>query len=652
MEGDHVKKRRHQSQIGTETTSFLPPLAIGVALILLNAYWIAFVSGIHHSLNPAYASLFIAPIVNLFFLLLINALLKRIRPQLALGRAQLLLVYQMLVMLCVVSGHNPMDFILGILAHPFWFATFENEYATLFHRYIPSWFTVEDKGALTGFFEGNSTLYTPRHLLAWTGPVLLWSFVTFVLFFILMCFNSIQRLQWSDRERLSYPIAQLPIEMTTARFLSRRLLWLGFSICAVIELLNGLHFLYPFVPSVPLKIPDFGAKIFTTKPWNAIGWLPLFFYPWVIALTFFVPLELSFSVWFFFLFTKFQLIIGSIGGWKSLQGFPYYNQQGIGAWLTLGILILWTSRKHLKTVFTIVFKPSDNGAAAYKNEPFQYRTALLGILVGTTILVIIFQQAGMSVGILLTFLCLYFLMSIAITYARAAVGVPYHEVIWTHPQLMIVSVLGARRTGAANLTLLSFLYPYVRDNVSHPMPSQLEGFKMAERAPVSQKKMAIAMIVALLVAIPASFWAYLHLIYQHGAVRTEGYIIGIGIETFERMLLPWLQQPYATDSTGLSFTAFASLFTLGLMFLRRQFIWFPFHPTGYALGLSAGMVWVWSAICVGWIIKAVLLKFGGLRLYRQAAPFFVGVILGDFLIGTFWSLVGAIFGIPVYRVWY
>ena len=652
MEGDYVKKRRHQSQSGTETTSLLPPLAVGVALIFLNAYWIALVSGIHHSLNPAYASLFIAPIVNLFFLLLINSLLKRIRPQFALSRAQLLLVYQMLVMLCVVSGHNPMDFILGILAHPFWFATFENEYATLFHRYIPPWFTVQDKGALTGFFEGNSTLYTPRHLFAWIGPVLLWSFVTFVLFFILMCFNSIQRLQWSERERLSYPIAQLPIEMTTPRFFSRRLLWLGFGICAAVELLNGFHFLYPFVPGVPLKIPDFGAKIFTTKPWNAIGWLPLFFYPWVIALTFFVPLELSFSVWFFFLFTKFQLIVGSIGGWKSLQGFPYYNQQGIGAWLTLGILILWTSRKHLKAVFTTVLQPSGNRTTPPNNEPFHYRTALLGILVGTAILVIIFQQAGMSVGILLAFLCLYFLMSIAITYARAAVGVPYHEVIWTHPPLMIVSVLGARRTGAANLTLFSFLYPYVRDNVSHPMPSQLEGFKIAERAPVSQRKMAIVMIVALLVAIPASFWAYLHLIYQHGAVRTEGYIIGIGIETFERMLLPWLQQPHATDSTGLSFTALASLFTLGLMFLRRQFIWFPFHPTGYALGLSAGMVWVWSAICMGWIIKAILLKFGGLRIYRKAAPFFVGVILGDFLIGTFWSLVGAIFGIPVYRVWY
>ena len=647
-----MSQKRHQPQIGLETTSLLLPLTIGVLLIPLNAYWIALVSGIHHSLNPAYASLFIAPIVNLFFGVLINTWLKRIRPQLALNRAQLLLVYQMLVMLCLVSGHNPMDFILGILAHPFWFATFENEYATLFHRHIPSWLTVHDKGALMGFFEGNSTLYTARHLLAWIGPVMLWSFVTFVLFFILMCFNSIQRLQWSERERLSYPIAQLPIEMTTPRFFSRRLLWLGIGICAAIEILNGFHFLYPFVPGVPLKIPDFGARIFTAKPWSAIGWLPLFFYPWVIGLTFFVPLELSFSVWFFFLFTKFQLILGSIGGWKSLPGFPYYNQQGIGAWLTLGILIIWISRKHLKTVFTLALKPSGDSTTTFKNEPFQYRTALLGILIGVAILVFIFQQAGMSVGILLAFLLLYFLMSIAITYARAAVGVPYHEVIYTHPQLMLVSVLGVRRIGAANLTLFSFLYPYVRDNVSHPMPSQLEGFKIAERAPVSQKKMAVAMIVALLVATPVSFWAYLHLIYQHGAVQTEGYIIGIGIETFERLLLPWLQQPHTPDSTGLSFTAFASLFTLGLMFLRRQFIWFPFHPAGYALGLSAGMVWVWSAVCVGWFIKAVLLKFGGLRIYRQAAPFFVGLILGDYLTGTFWSLVGAVFEIPVYRVWY
>ena len=128
---------------------------------------------------------------------------------------------------------------------------------------------------------------------------------------------------------------------------------------------------------------------------------------------------------------------------------------------------------------------------ASTNEPFQYRTAILGILIGTAILVLIFQQAGMSVGILLAFLCLYVLMSIAITYARAAVGVPYHEVIWTHPQLMFVSVLGVRRIGASNLTLLSFFIPVCSRQRFAPDAEpvrRVQNCKYYARARLSQKK--------------------------------------------------------------------------------------------------------------------------------------------------------------------
>ncbi|MCH8292075.1 hypothetical protein IH992_13355 [Candidatus Poribacteria bacterium] len=625
-------------------------LTLGLILIPINAYWIALVSGLYHSLNPAYASLFIAPVVNLFLLVLLRLLLKRTFPRFAPRRPEMLLIYQMLVMLCLVAGHNPMDFLLGTLVHPFWFATPENEYTTLFHQYIPQWLTIQDKAALSGFFEGESTLYTVEHLSAWAGPVLLWSCITFVLFFILICINSIQRLQWTEGEKLSYPIAQLPIEMSAPGFLRHKLLWVGFAVAGLIEIFNGIHFLYPVVPGVPLKIPNFGATIFTTKPWSAIGWLPLFFYPWVIALTFFVPLDLSFSVWFFFLFTKAQLILGSIGGWKSLPEFPYYNHQGLGTWLTLGILVLWSSKNHLKRVFSTVLNKSDS--IDDSQEPLKYRTGVLGIFIGTAFLVILFQQAGMSIGIVLAFFALYFIMAIAITHARATVGLPYHEIIWTHPQLMLVSTLGTRRIGGANLTLMSFLYPYVRDNVSHPMPSQLEGFKISQRARIEHRQMVIAMMVGLFFSLLASFWSYLHVMYQHGAIQSEGYILGFGRENFGGLLLPWLQHPRDVDGTGLSFTALAAVFTIFLMFMRRLFIWWPFHPAGYALGLSSGTVWIWSAVLIGWGIKAIVLKFGGVSMYRKAGPFFFGVILGDYVVGSVWSIIGAIFQMPVYRVWY
>ena len=43
---------------------------LGLILIPINAHWIALVSGVNHSLQPAYGSLLIAPVINLFFILL------------------------------------------------------------------------------------------------------------------------------------------------------------------------------------------------------------------------------------------------------------------------------------------------------------------------------------------------------------------------------------------------------------------------------------------------------------------------------------------------------------------------------------------------------------------------------------------------------
>lgn len=630
--------------------NFKKAIAFGLVLIPINAYWTAIAGEIYHSLNTAYSSLFIGPVFSLFLLALLNLLLKKALPRYALSREELMIIYVMLVMLGTVSDHDPMEFILGTLAHPFWFATPENEYATLFHRYIPQWFTVRNEGVLRGFFEGDSTLYTAKHIKAWLEPVLLWSLITLVIFFILMCINSILRLQWIEKEKLSYPIVQLPLEMTKSGFFSSKLLWFGFAFSGCIEVLNGLNFLYPAVPGVPLKVPEFGSQIFATKPWNAIGWLPLYFYPWAIGLTFFVPLDMSFSVWFFFLFTKVQLIIGSMSGWSSLPYFPYSDYQCLGAWITLGILVLWSGKKHLKEMFLLALgkrSPIDDS-----KEAFSYRTAIIAIIVGMAFLVILFHEASMSIGILLYFFVIYFAMAIGITHARAAVGPPYHEIYHVYPQLLIVSSLGTQRIGAANFTILSFLFPYARDNVSHPMPSQLEGFKIADQTGIGNKKMLIAMMVGLSFAIFASFWAYLHVLYKYGAARASGYIIGIGYENFNRTLLPWLQFPHGADGISLSFSAFASIFTIFLMFMRRRFLWWSFHPAGYALGLSSGTVWIWSAILTGWLIKAVILKFGGLKMYRKAGPFFFGLVLGDFAAGSVWSIIGASLGIPVYRVFY
>ena len=589
-------------------------------------------------------TLFINAVFNLFFLTLINLFLRKCLPKVALSRTELLTIYLMLVMLSTVCGHTMMTFVIGTLTRPFWFATPENEYAELFHRYIPSWFTVSDKQVLRGFFEGGETFHAVEHFTAWLTPVFVWTGIIFAIFFSFICVNIIIRKQWTEQDKLSYPIIQIPIALTAPRTLSHPLLWAGFSVSTLIEILNGLHYLFPVIPGIPLHF----HHTFTEKPWHALGWMRFSFNPFVIGLTYFAPLDLAFSFWFFHIFFKAQQVLAHMHS-ASVPFFThgvYGTEQGLGAWTMLGILSLWITRRHLNQVWRKLIGMSS--ALDDSTEPIRYKFAVLGLVLSMTFLVILLRKAGLSLAVIPFYFAIYLLMSIAITRVRAVLGPPYHEIVFTHPQGFMVDVMGTRALGVGNLTILSFLYPFNRDNASHPMPSQLEAFKIAERTSINNTHLLLVLVLALIASILASFWAYFQIMYEHGAAaKARGYILGIGRENFGQ-LMSWLQYPRQPNYIATVFIGLGGAFSVFLIGMQRRFIWWPFHPAGYALGASWGMLGVHTSVLVGWVIKGVVLKYGGLRAYRNGTPFFVGLILGDYIISCMWSIIGGLLGISTY----
>ena len=44
-------------------------------------------------------------------------------------------------------------------------------------------------------------------------------------------------------------------------------------------------------------------------------------------------------------------------------------------------------------------------------------------------------------------------------------------------------------------------------------------------------------------------------------------------------------------------------------------------------------------------------RVGGLRLYKTALPLFLGLILGEMIIGCIWSIIGISFNIPYFNFW-
>ena len=153
----------------------------------------------------------------------------------------------------------------------------------LFGRHVPEWATVYDSTALQGYHQGETTLYISEHFRPWLIPALGWGGFLIVLFFVIACINVIIRKQWTENEKLAYPVIQLPMEMAKGGtgLLSNRMLWIGFGIAGTFDLMNGLHGLWPVAPNFA-PIYNLG-RFFTDKPWNAVGWLPMAVYPFVVG---------------------------------------------------------------------------------------------------------------------------------------------------------------------------------------------------------------------------------------------------------------------------------------------------------------------------------------------------------------------------------
>jgi len=537
-----------------------------------------------------------------------------------------------------------MQILPPVMNYGFWFATPENGWEELFWGHLPSWLVMSDNNIARGYYEGETNFYDPDILLMWLKPALFWTGFIMVLYFTMICVVTIIRKRWMEEEKLSYPIIQLPMEMAvnSARFYRNRMMWLGFAIAAGLDMIHGLHQFYSFIPDFNTRYNL--APFFSEKPWNAIGWMPVCFYPFVIGLAYFMPLDLSFSTWFFYLFWKAQLVARSALGLKRLSG-PYLGDQSAGAWLGIGLLSIWLSRH---SIFRIIRSAFSRKTLDDSGEPLPYRMALGGVLVGIGVLCLFSRAAGMSIWVGVSFFSLYFIIVLAATRMRAELGPPTHDLYYEGPERMITAAVGTRYLGPGNLSVFTLYFWITRDFRCHPMPHQLEGFKLAEKVDFSNRRLVMAMMLATLVGTIAAFWSILHLYYEYGVTsRVHGYSLGVARESYVR-LQNWLDYPSGPDKTILGQMGFGLGFTIILMSLRRMFLGFPFHPVGYAVAGSWTMSWMWFSVMLSWLIKYILLRSGGLRIYRRGVPFFLGLMLGQFISGGIWSLVGIIADRPVY----
>ena len=629
---------------------------LGFILMPVNAYWIAMVEMVWHGFHFSATSIPMNVIFIVFTLALVNAGVHRFFPNYALTQAELLVIYIMMATTTSVIAHDNMVSLMGPLTHAFWFASPENEWKQLIHPHLPKWLVMEHTEMARPFYEGGANFFTDGYLRYWIAPILSWTAIATLIFFLVAFLNVLIRRQWIEHERMPYPIAQLPLDMTAPgmSFFRNRAMWWGFGIAATIEIINGLNFLYPSVPLIPIREPTADLALWlNNEPWDAIGTTYFHLRLFMIGLCFLLPIDLSFSMAFFYWVRKAQFIGGRAAGLYTIPYYPFQPNQAVGAFLAILAMAAWAGRKHFREILKRVIgmnTPLDDS-----QEPVRYRSAVIGILVCLLLLYVISSQAGMSAWVFPLFFGLYMIIAAAVTRIRAEMGPPVHNMGGVNPQTILTSVAGVTAFGKSDLTLFSLFSWFNGSNRSHPMPHQLEGFKLAQRTGLSNRRLMVVMLLGIAPSVFIAFLVYLYCLYDFGAsiaVDAPGQVLGPGQGVYNQ-LSGWFQFPREIDVFGTMAIGLGFAFTMLLGLLRLKFIWWPLHPVGYAMGINGGtMDHYWFALILCGTIKFIVFKVGGARLYRRFLPFFLGLILGDVASGCYWSILSVIIETPLYVVWF
>ena len=78
--------------------------------------------------------------------------------------------------------------------------------------------------------------------------------------------------------------------------------------------------------------------------------------------------------------------------------------------------------------------------------------------------------------------------------------------------------------------------------------------------------------------------------------------------------------------------------------LRGYFHWFPLHPIGLAFQHTFGLRLYWFSLFIVWVVKIILLRYGGAKAYIAGKPLFYGLAIG--------YVVGVIFSMIVDLIWF
>jgi len=215
-----------------------------------------------------------------------------------------------------------------------------------------------------------------------------------------------------------------------------------------------------------------------------------------------------------------------------------------------------------------------------------------------------------------------------------------------------MAATGTRSLGGKRLAMLALYdHLFMLDNRSPLMPGVMQSLRIADEGGINRRSLMGAMGSAVVLAMVVSAYAYLRLMYTHG-----GTALNTWFTTYysKNLYSTWTSHLIADGepATPMAFLTMGigAVTMWGLTFMHRTHLWWPLHPIGYLMGASWPMINFWFPVMLGWLVKTLVLRFGGHKVYKRLLPGFLGLIFGEFASAGMWLVIDLITGVRGHQI--
>lgn len=521
----------------------------------------------------------------------------------------------------------------------------------------------------------------------WRNLLIRWSIFFILILLGTVCLTQVFYNDWVNRENLSFPLAQLPLaifrtnpsskgrkeDQSTGKettIIFRNAFFWGGAVFAILLLLFGGMAHYNLINlnmegAVTLQRIDFSA-IFVKEPWTHIKENMLFLTPLFIGIALLVHQEILRGVVLIFLAIQFIAMLAGMSetGISEMIGqtwrgnkMPFYLEMGTGAAVVFSLYLLWQSRKAFSYKALSDAKRKD----AYFPPKWTGICLFLSVLGIIVLMIDLGVSSAEAIFLILFVLFWVFLGAIVVGRARAEAGLPTANAYYISH--LIGQYTGAVSThGLGNLTLFSGFSFLPLSTFPGLIGTQIESLYLAKKLKVSPRLIAVSVIVAFLAAISIGLLSYLTLSYWHGSQNLQHW-------AYEwHFLVPlWSMFQYGDTNFAHTPTQFIRLamvivgivIMVIMLFVRNRFPRMSIPPICFVM-VCLGLYWkpeatgvvgswdplyinfIWGPMLIAYVIKSVILKYGGLDLYGRSIPLALGLIFGHMIMLFIWNVYHAL----------